>query len=97
MKAQVQTRRIANLIKVAKESDNFSEFKKQEIFFCIREAKFRGLLRKQPRDRCLSEYINAANYLLQLSTDELEDLIYELDYLYVYIALISVNLVSATA
>jgi hypothetical protein len=97
MKAQAHTKLIAKLIKLAKQSDDFSEFKKQEIFLCIKEAKTRGLLRKQARDRCLSEYINAANYLLRVPTDELENLTQELEYLYVYIALISNNLVTVTA
>ena len=99
MKAQAPTKRIAELIKLAKQNfGDFSEEKKQEIFFCLKEAKARGLLRKQPRDRCLSEYINAANYLLCVqSTDELRALTQDLDYLYVYIALISINAVSVTA
>jgi uncharacterized protein YwgA len=60
MKAPAHTKRIAELIKSAKQQfGDFSEDKKQEIFLTIKEAKVRGLLRKQPHDRCLSEYINA--------------------------------------
>lgn len=94
MKAQAPTKRIAELIKSAKERfGDFSEVKKQEIFLCIKEAKSRGLLRKQPRDRCLSEYVNAANYLLRIqSTDEFgRALTQNLDYIYVYVALVSTN------
>ena len=94
MKAQAQTQRIAELVKLAKQQfGDFSEIKKQEIFLCIEEAKTRGLLRKQPRDRCLSEYVNAANYLLRVqSTDEFgRALTQNLDYIYVYVALVSTN------
>jgi hypothetical protein len=100
MKAQANTKRIAELIKLAKQKiGDFSEAKKQEIFLCIKEAKARGLLRQQPRDRCLSEYVNAANYLLRIqSTDEFERaLTQNLDYLYVYIALVSTNSIAVTA
>jgi len=56
MKANAQTKRIAELTKSAKQHfGDFSEVKKQEIFLTIKEAKTRGLLRKQPPDRCLSE------------------------------------------
>lgn len=67
-----QKNHITELIKSAKERfDNFSDAETQEVFITIREAKARGLLRKQPPDRCLSRYINAANHLLSLySTDE---------------------------
>jgi hypothetical protein len=72
MKNQAQTQRIAELIESAKQRfGDFSETKKQEIFLTVREAKARGLLRKQPPDRCLSEYVNAANHLLRsYATDE---------------------------
>ena len=72
MTTKVQSQRIAELIKSAKQRfGDFSETKKQEIFLTIKEAKVRGLLRKQPPDRCLSEYINAANHLLRsYATDE---------------------------
>ena len=94
MKAQAQTQSIAELTKSAKQQfGDFSEIRKQEIFLCIKEAKTRGLLRKQPRDRCLSEYVNAANYLLRVqSTDEFgRALTQNLDYIYVYVALVSTN------
>jgi hypothetical protein len=100
MKAQAHTKHIAELIKLAnRKIGDFSEAKKQEIFLCIKEAKARGLLRQQPRDRCLSEYVNAANYLLRIqSTDEFEHaLTQNLDYLYVYIALVSTNSIAVTA
>lgn len=100
MKAKVQTQRIAEVIALAKKQfGDFSEARKQEIFLCIKEAKVRGLLRKQPRDRCLSEYVNAANYLLRVqSTDEFRRaLTQNLDYIYVYVALVSTNSIAVTA
>jgi|SRR6476661_377141 len=99
MKAQAPTKRIAELIESAKQQfGDFSEVKKQEIFLCIKEAKVRGLLRKQPRDRCLSEYVNAANYLLRVqSTDEFgRALTQNLDYIYAYVALVSTNSIGLT-
>jgi hypothetical protein len=74
MKAQAHTKHIAEIVKLGKQRfGDFNQAKKQEIFLCIKEAKARGLLRKQPRDRCLSEYVNAANYLLRVySTDNFE-------------------------
>jgi hypothetical protein len=100
MKAQSHTKRIAELIKSAKQKfGDFSEVEKQEIFLCIKEAKERGLLRKQPRDRCLSKYINAANYLLRVqSSDKFgRALNQNLEYVYVYIALVSTNSITVTA
>ena len=94
MKTQAQKQRIAELVDSTKQRlGDFSEVKKQEIFLCIREAKARGLLRKQPRDRCLNEYVNAANYLLRIqSTDEFGRVLAQsLDYIYVYVALVSTN------
>jgi len=64
MKTQTQTKRITELIESAKQQfGDFSEVKKQEIFLTVKEAKTRGLLRKQPPDRCLSQYVNVANHL----------------------------------
>jgi hypothetical protein len=72
MKTKAQTLRIAELIESAKQQfGDFSKVKKQKNFLTVKEAKARGLLRKQPPDRCLSEYINAANHLLRsYATDE---------------------------
>jgi hypothetical protein len=100
MKAQVQTRRVAEVIKSAKQQfGDFSEVKKQEVFLTVKEAKVRGLLRKQPHDRCLSEYVNAANHLLRsYATDEFTAALNRnLDYIYVYIALVSINSITVTA
>jgi hypothetical protein len=100
MKANAQTKRIAELIESAKQQfGDFSDVKKQEIFLTIREAKARGLLRKQPPDRCLSEYINAANHLLRsYATDEFTAALNRnLDYIYVYVALVSTNTITVTA
>jgi hypothetical protein len=100
MKTQANTKRIAEVIESAKQRfGDFSESKKQEIFLCIKEAKTRGLLRKQPYDRCLSEYINAANHLLRsYATDEFSAALNQnLDYIYVYVALVSTNSITVTA
>ncbi len=100
MKANVQTQRIAELIESAKQQfGDFSEVKKQEIFLTIKEAKTRGLLRRQPPDRCLSEYINAANHLLRsYATDEFTAALNQnLDHVYVYVALVSINSITVTA
>ncbi|MEG5048306.1 hypothetical protein [Microcoleus sp. B4-C1] len=91
---------VTDLIKSAKEQfDNFSDAETQEVFLTIREAKVRGLLRKQPSDRCLSKYINAANHLLRTySTDEFTTaLTHNIDYLYAYIALVATNSITTTA
>jgi hypothetical protein len=70
MKTQTQTKRITELIESAKQQfGDFSEVKKQEIFLTFKEAKTRGLLRKQPPDRCLSQYVNVANHLLRSYRD----------------------------
>jgi len=100
MKANAQTKRIAELVDSAKQKfGDFSEIKKKEIFLTIKEAKARGLLRKQPPDRCLSEYINVANHLLRsYATDEFTtELNRNLDYIYVYVALVSTNTLIVTA
>ncbi|MEG4329360.1 hypothetical protein [Microcoleus sp. herbarium5] len=98
--SKTQNRQITDLVQSAKEQfGDFSDAKKQEIFLCIKEAKARGLLRKQPRDLCLSHYINAANYLLRVySTEEFDRaLAQNLDYIYVYVALVSTNSIAVTA
>jgi hypothetical protein len=100
MKANAQTKRIAELLKSAKQQfGDISEAKKQEIFLTIKEAKSRGLLRKQPPDRCLSDYINVANHLLRsYATDEFTAALNRnVDYIYVYVALVSTNTITATA
>lgn len=100
MKANAQTKRIAELIESAKQRfDDFSEVKKQEIFLTVREAKARGLLQKQPPDRCLSEYVNVANHLLRIyATDAFTAALNRnLDYIYVYVALVSTNTITLTA
>jgi hypothetical protein len=100
MKAQPHTIHISKLIKSAKQQfGDFSDEKKQEIFLTIREAKVRGLLRKQPPDRCLNEYINIANDLLRsYATDEFTAALNQsLDCIYVYVALVSTNSITVTA
>jgi hypothetical protein len=100
MKTKTQTQPIAELIESANQRfGDFSEVKKQEIFLTVREAKARGLLRKQPPDRCLSEYVNVANHLLRIyATDEFTAALNRnLDYIYVYVALVSTNTITVTA
>ncbi|MEG4029054.1 MULTISPECIES: hypothetical protein [unclassified Microcoleus] len=91
---------ITDLIKFAREQfDDFSDAETQEVFLTIREAKSRGLLGKQPPDRCLSKYINAANHLLTLySTDEFTAILTQnIDYIYAYVALVATNSITTTA
>jgi hypothetical protein len=98
--SQTKNKHIPELIKSAKEQfHNFSDAETQEVFITIKEAKSRGLLRKQPPDRCLNQYVNAANYLLRIySTDEFtEALTRSIDNLYVYIALVATNSITTTA
>jgi hypothetical protein len=99
MKANAQTKGIAEYIKLAKQQfGDFNEVKKQEIFLTIKEAKTRGLLRKQLPDRCLSKYFNIANHLLRIhSTDEFTVVLNRnLDYIYVYVALVGTNSITVT-
>ena len=100
MKTQSQTKRITELIESRKQQfGDFSEVQKQEIFLTVKEAKAKGLLRKQPPDRCLSEYVNVANHLLRsYATDEFTAAVSQnLDHLYVYVALVSINSITVTA
>jgi hypothetical protein len=100
MKIKAQTKSITQLIESAKQQfGDFSEVKKQEIFLTIKEAKARGLLRKQPPDRCLSDYVNPANHLLRsYATDEFTAALNQsLDYIYVYVALVDTNSITVTA
>ncbi|MEG3907332.1 hypothetical protein QT979_08515 [Microcoleus sp. w2-18bC1] len=97
---QTKNKHVTELIKSAKERfDNFSDAETQEVFITIKEAKARGLLRKQPPDRCLSEYVNAANHLLRsYATDEFTAALNRnLDYIYVYVALVSTNSITVAA
>ncbi|MEZ2275432.1 MAG: hypothetical protein ACBR12_00930 [Microcoleus sp.] len=98
--AQTRKKTIAELVKFAKETfGDFSDAKKREIFETIKQAKARGLLRKQPWDNCLSDYVNVANHLLRTyATDEFTFLLSQnLDYTYVYVALVSTNSILITA
>jgi len=99
MKTQTQPQRMTELIESAKQQfGDLSEIQKREIFLTIKEAKIRGLLRKQPPDRCLSKYVNAANHLLRsYATDEFTAALNNLDYIYVYVALVSTNTITVTA
>jgi hypothetical protein len=100
MKTEAQTKRITELIELARQKfGDFNEAKKQEIFLTVKEAKARGLLRKQSPDRCLSKYVNAANHLLRsYATDEFTAALNQnLDYVYVYVALVATNSITVTA
>ncbi|MEG4943994.1 hypothetical protein [Microcoleus sp. F4-D5] len=90
---------ISELINSAKQLGDFSDAEKQEIFLTIKEAKARGLLRKQPDDRCLNKYINLANYLLRTQSAEefTSALNQNLECLYVYVALVGLNCITTTA
>jgi len=97
---KTQNKHITELIESAKKQfENFSDAETQEVFLTIKEAKARGLLRKQPHDRCLNQYVNAANYLLRTySTDEFAAaLTKNIDYLYAYIGLVATNSILTTA
>jgi hypothetical protein len=97
---KTQNKHITELIESAKKQfENFSDAETQEVFLTIKEAKARGLLRKQPHDRCLNQYVNAANYLLRTySTDEFAAALTEnIDYLYAYIGLVATNSILTTA
>ncbi len=97
---KTQNKHIAGLIKSAKKQfKDFSDAETQEVFVTIKEAKARGLLRKQPHDRCLNQYVNAANHLLRIrSTDEFAAaLTKNIDYLYAYIGLVATNSILTTA
>jgi hypothetical protein len=100
MKTEARPKRITELLELAQQKfGDFNEAKKQEIFLTIKEAKARGLLRKQSPDRCLSKYVNAANHLLRsYATDEFTAVLNRnLDYIYVYVALVSTNSINITA
>lgn len=100
MKTQIQSQEIVALVESAKQQfGDFSEAKKLEFFLTVKEGKARGLLRKQPPDRCLSEYINAANHLLRsYATEEFAAVLNRnLDYIYVYVALVGTNSIAVTA
>jgi hypothetical protein len=100
MNTETKNKLISDLLKLAKEQfGDFSDTQKQEIFLTVKEAKVRGLLRQQPRDRCLSDYVNKANHLLRVqSTEEFSVLLNQsLDYIYVYVALIGTKSITFPA
>lgn len=99
MKTQTKNH-IATCVQSAKERfENFSETESQKVFLIIKEAKAKGLLRKQPYDRCLNGYINVANYLLRVqSTEEFgQALTQNIDCVYAYVALVATNSILTTA
>jgi len=100
MNTQTRNKQIAELVQAAQQQfGDFSHAKKREIFEIVKEAKTRGLLRKQPHDKCLSDYVNAANHLLRsYATDEFTAALNRnLDYIYVYVALVGTNSITTTA
>lgn len=100
MNGKTQNKQIAELVQSAqKQFGDFSDAKKREIFEIIKETKLRGLLRKQPHDRCLNDGANAANHLLRsYATEEFTAALNRnIDYIYVYVALVSTNSIAVTA
>lgn len=100
--ANKRNRLVADLIDDAKAllKDNFSETKLKRFFVIIKTAKSRGLLgTDKPRDCCLADAINTANDLLRVCKfdRELSEALKNIDTLYVYICLVSLNCISVTA
>ncbi len=79
--------------------DDFSEAKVKTSFIIIKEAKARGFLGADRRRDCVfAETVNIANDLLRihkLSVEELTARLKNPDTLYVYIALVATNCISA--
>ncbi|MCC3406011.1 MAG: hypothetical protein JGK17_10540 [Microcoleus sp. PH2017_10_PVI_O_A] len=99
MKTQTENH-IATCVKLAKERfGEFVETETQEVFLIIKEAKSRGLLQKQPPDRCLNPYINAANRILETFGTEtfFPTLSKDLTHIYAYVALVATNTIRITA
>ncbi|WP_293335152.1 hypothetical protein [Microcoleus sp. CAWBG58] len=100
MNKQTTNKHIATCVKSAKERfDNFSEAKSYKVFLIIKEAKARGLLQKQPPDRCLSPYINAANRILETFGTErfFPTVSANITHIYAYVALVATNTIKLTA
>jgi hypothetical protein len=99
MKTQTKNH-IATCVKLAKELfGELAETETQEVFLIIKEAKSRGLLQKQPPDRCLSPYINAANRILETFGTEtfFPTVSKDLTHIYAYVALVATNTIRITA
>jgi hypothetical protein len=99
MKTQTKNH-IATCVKLAKERfGEFAETETQEVFLIIKEAKSRGMLQKQPPDRCLNPYINAANRILETFGTEtfFPTLSKDLTHIYAYVALVATNTIRITA
>lgn len=100
MNERTKVKNIATCVKSAKERfEEFSETQTQEVFLIIKEAKARGFLQKQPFDRCLNPYINAANRILESFGTETfgATLSFNITHVYAYIALVATNTIRITA
>jgi hypothetical protein len=100
MNTQAKAKHIATCVKLAKERfGEFTETETQEAFLVIKEAKSRGLLQKQPPDRCLNPYINAANRILEsFGTEAFEaTLLLNISHVYAYVALVATNTIRVAA
>ncbi|WP_293151257.1 MULTISPECIES: hypothetical protein [unclassified Microcoleus] len=100
MNAQTKNKHTTACVKLAKERfDNFSEAKSHKVFLIIKEAKSRGLLQKQPPDRCLSPYINAANRILETfgTATFFPTISLNITHVYAYVALVATNTIKITA
>ena len=101
MSASKNDRLVSQLIADCKNllKDDFSEVKVKQSLIVVKEAKARGLIGSDRRRDCLlAETINIANDLLRIHRLKKEELTAELkkpDTLYVYIALIATNCISA--
>jgi hypothetical protein len=100
MNTQTKIKHTVDCVKFAKEQfKNFSETRSHEVFLIIKEAKTRGFLQKQPPDRCLSPYINAANCILKTFGSEafFPTVSLKITHVYAYIALVATNTIKTTA
>lgn len=101
MSASKNDRLVSQLVADCKNllKDDFSEAKIKQSFIIVKEAKARGLLGvDRPRDCLLAETVNIANDLLRihkLGRQELTARLKNPDTLYTYIALVSINFISA--
>jgi hypothetical protein len=79
--------------------DSFSKDEYEQVFSIIEQAKSRGLLgANKPFDDCLGEVVNIANDILRnRNFDEVEisSITRQPKALYVYVALVAVDLISA--
>jgi hypothetical protein len=101
MSASKKNRLVSQLVADCKKllKEDFSEAKVRQSFIIVKEAKLRGLLGPDRRRDCLlAETVNIANDLLRIhkfGTEEFAAKFQKSDVLYVYIALVATNCISA--